>query len=182
MATRWGNYSAFDFHAASVTGVDIDPKLVGQANKLLALRASRTRPPTKDSERIVDWFPMSAVLDHGYIEPQNDALRGSTFASPHSSWPCVRFHSADWAIDQDCSGPYDVILALSTWDSYEKAIRPQKAPHFLQNFNQLQYRPETSFDELLAAEGLQLCASSLVLPRPIKVYRKRRPGHDDSTS
>ncbi|KAH3907915.1 hypothetical protein HBI56_151830 [Parastagonospora nodorum] len=209
---------AFDFHAASVTGVDIDPKLVGQANKLLALRASRTRPPTKDSERIVDWFPMSAVLDHGYIEPQNDALRGSTFASPHSSWPCVRFHSADWAIDQDCSGPYDVILALSvikwihlehldqglvtffrkcasslssggyliielqTWDSYEKAIRPQKAPHFLQNFNQLQYRPETSFDELLAAEGLQLCASSLVLPRPIKVYRKRRPGHDDSTS
>jgi 7SK snRNA methylphosphate capping enzyme len=191
------------------------------------------RPPTKDSERIVDWFPMSAVLDHGYVEPQNDALRGSTFASAHSSWPCVRFDSADWAIDQDCSGPYDVILALSvsitprlpasskniqvikwihlehldqglvtffrkcasslssggylvielqTWDSYEKAIRPQKAPHFIQNFNRLQYRPETSFDELLAAEGLQLCASSLALPRPIKVYRKQRPGHDDSTS
>lgn len=176
---------------------------------------------------------MSAVLDHGYIEPQNDTLRGSTFTSAHSSWPRARFHSVDWAIDQDCSGPYDVILALSvsitlrlpasskntqvikwihlehldqglvtffrkcasslssggyliielqTWDSYEKAIRPQKAPHFIENFRQLQYRPETSFDELLATEGLQLCASSLVLPRPIKVYRKQSPGRDDSTS
>lgn len=40
------------------------------------------------------------------------------------------------------------------------------------NLKQLQYRPETSFDELLAEEGLILCASSLALPRPIKVYRK----------
>ena len=37
---------------------------------------------------------------------------------------------------------------------------------------QLQYRPETSFDGLLAKEGLDLCASSDALPRPIKVYRK----------
>jgi 7SK snRNA methylphosphate capping enzyme len=226
---------AFDYHAASVTGVDIDPKLVGQANNLRALRASRVRPSTKDAERQVDWFPMSAVLKHGYIEPECDPSRGSMTAPGHSQWPCVSFHPADWALDQDFSGPYDVILAFSVsitrlllfwtksvqvikwihlehldhglvtffrkcasslspggyliielqnWDSYEKAVRPQKAPHFSQNLKQLQYRPETSFDGLLAEGGLNLCASSLALPRPIKLYRKASPvkaTHDGPT-
>jgi 7SK snRNA methylphosphate capping enzyme len=201
--------TAFNFNASSVTGVDIDPKLVAQANKLLALRTSRVRPPTKDAARIVDYFPQSAVLEHGFIESSGDS---------------TRFFAADWAATTELSGPYDVILALSvsnnstcplmyakrnqvikwihlehldqglktffrkcasslvpggnliielqTWESYEKAVRPNKAPHFSQNIKQLQYRPETSFDELLAEEGLCLCASSYDLPRPIKVYRK----------
>ncbi|KAH8704590.1 Bicoid-interacting protein 3-domain-containing protein [Phaeosphaeriaceae sp. PMI808] len=204
---------ALDFHAYAVTGVDIDPTLVSQANKLLALRASRTRtnPPIQGRwERTVDYFPISAVLTHGYrIEPECKSSRGST-ASANSSWPRVSFVSADWVTTSvsDLSGPYDVILALSvikwihlehldqglemffgkcaaslspggylvielqTWDSYEKAIRPNTAPHFSQAIKSLQYRPEISFDELLAQEGLTLYASSNALPRPIKVYRK----------
>ena len=81
--------------------MDIDPQLVGQANKLLALRASRT----KHVEHTVDYFPISAILSHGYrIEPET--------ASTDS---LCRFFSADWVVaaDQETSGPYDVILALS---------------------------------------------------------------------
>lgn len=214
----------FDHDAASVTGVDIDQNLVGQANKLLALRASRVRPPTQHTERSVDWFPMSAVLKYGYIEPEFHSLRSSIGPTASLQRPRVSFYAADWATDQDLTGSYDVILALSvsiketsdwlklrifqvikwihlehldqglksffakcatslapggnlvielqTWESYEKAVRPNKAPHFLANFKQLQYRPETSFDQLLADEGLTLCASSDALKRPIKIYRK----------
>ena len=43
---------AFDFGAASVTGVDIDPKLVAQAEALLALRSSRVRPATTTHEQL----------------------------------------------------------------------------------------------------------------------------------
>jgi 7SK snRNA methylphosphate capping enzyme len=94
-------------------GVDIDPKLVAQANKLLALRASRARPPTEDSAHIVDWFPMSAVLEHGYIEPDCNPSHGAMPPSANLQWPRVSFFSADWAVNQDAAGPYDVILALS---------------------------------------------------------------------
>jgi hypothetical protein len=89
---------AFNFDAASVTGVDIDPKLIGQANKLLALRSSRARPPTKGCASIVDYFPQSAVLEHGFVDSPGDS---------------TRFFAADWAGTTDFSGPYDVILALS---------------------------------------------------------------------
>lgn len=65
-----------------------------------------------------------------------------------------------------------LVVELQTWDSYEKAIRPNTAPHFGANFQLLEYRPETSFDDLLAKEGLVLCASSTALPRRINVYRK----------
>jgi 7SK snRNA methylphosphate capping enzyme len=107
------HFAAFDHRAASVTGVDIDPKLVSQAKKLLALRASRARPPTKGSGRIVDWFPMSAVLRYGYIEPEYKSSSGSIPPAAASQWPRVNFFSADWVTDQDFTGPYDVILALS---------------------------------------------------------------------
>lgn len=107
------HFTAFDHCAASVTGVDIDPKLVGQAKKLLALRASRARPPTKGSEHIVDWFPMSAVLRYGYIEPEYKSSSGSIPPAAASQYPRVTFFSADWVTNQDFTGPYDVILALS---------------------------------------------------------------------
>jgi 7SK snRNA methylphosphate capping enzyme len=198
-------FAAFNYQATSVTGVDIDPKLVGQAKTLLALRASRVRPPTSDSQR-VDWFPISAVLAHGYrIEPESKTSPTSAL----SAWPRVNFFSADWATaDRDIAESYDVILALSVikwihlehldqglvtffakcasslrpggyliielqaWDSYEKAVRPNHAPHFKQTLKELKYRPETSFDDLLASEGLHLCAWTNALPRRINVYRK----------
>ena len=203
--------TALDFYAASVTGVDIDPKLVAQAGNLLALRSSRVRPPTEHSSHIVDYYPVSAVLTHGYrVEPKHKAPTISSPASTTSDWPCVQFVSADWvaSADRAISGPYDVILALSvikwihlehldegvrtffrkcatclrsgghlvielqTWDSYEKAVRPNHSPHFSGNLKQLVYRPETSFDSLLAEQGLKLCASSTALPRRINIYRK----------
>ena len=74
-----------------------------------------------------------------------------------------------------------LVVELQTWDSYEKAVRPNKAPHFSSNFKQLRCRPETSFDALLAEEQLHLCASSHALRRPIKVYRKEVP-KDSATS
>jgi hypothetical protein len=98
---------ALNFHAASVTGVDIDPKLVAQASKLLALRSSRARPPTKECARIVDYFPQSAVLEHGFIDSPADS---------------TRFFAADWAATADFSGPFDVILALSV--SINPPLRP----------------------------------------------------------
>ncbi|KAG9189453.1 7SK snRNA methylphosphate capping enzyme [Alternaria panax] len=200
---------SFDFHAASVTGVDIDPKLIAQAEKLLALRASRASPPTTGSAPVVDYFPISAVLTHGYrIEPQNKAARTPSTAS--AAWSHVTFFSADWAVpsSQDMEPSYDVILALSVikwihlehrdtglvaffgkcssslrtggylvielqaWDSYQKAVRPNHSPHFHETLKELELRPDTSFDHLLANHGLQLCASSDALPRRINVYRK----------
>ncbi|KAI8941925.1 hypothetical protein NX059_000039 [Plenodomus lindquistii] len=202
---------AFDFAAATVTGVDIDPNLVKQAQKLLALRACRARPPTQDAQRAVDYYPISAVLTHGYrIEPASEASSKPTLTSTLANWPSVKFHSADWVTSsgQEVSGPYDVILALSvikwihlehldeglqrffakcssslkagghliielqTWDSYEKAVRPNTAPHYIQNMQSLHYRPETSFDELLADVGLNRCATSEALPRRINIYRR----------
>lgn len=65
-----------------------------------------------------------------------------------------------------------LVIELQTWDSYQKAIRPNKAPHYGQSFQALQYRPETSFTQLLATQGLSLCATSEMLPRRIDVYRK----------
>jgi len=69
------------------------------------------------------------------------------------------------------SGGY-LVIELQTWSSYEKAVRPNTAPHFGRNFKSLTYRPETSFDELLANVGLDRCVTSESLPRRINVYRK----------
>lgn len=69
------------------------------------------------SERAVDYFPMSAILKHGYrFEPQSKATGGHSASTPAlAKWPRVRFVSEDWAISANpaTSGPYHVILALS---------------------------------------------------------------------
>jgi 7SK snRNA methylphosphate capping enzyme len=202
---------AFDFRAASVTGVDIDPQLVKQAENLLALRSSRVRPPTQNSEHVVDYFPISAALMHGYrFEPRSKAMHSPEPTSNPPQWPCVSFVPEDWVVSTNpaTTEPYHVILALSVikwihlehldeglvrffrkcasslasggyfvvelqpWKSYEKAIRPNTAPHFKDNFQKLKYRPETSFTELLQEQGLNICATSEALPRQITVYRK----------
>jgi 7SK snRNA methylphosphate capping enzyme len=203
---------AFDFGAASVTGVDIDHHLVSQAEGFLAIRSSRVRPASNHSERAVDYFPLSAVLTHGSRFNPRSKTSGGTPASALSlsQWPRVSFVSGDWAVSTNpaTSGPYHVILALSVikwihlehldeglvtffhkcassltsggylvielqpWKSYERAIRPNKAPHFTESFNKLKYRPETSFTELLKEQGLNLYTTSDALPRRISVYRK----------
>lgn len=101
-----------------MTGVDIDPKLVSQAEKLLALRSSRVRPDAADNTpRVVDYFPISAVLDCGYrFEPEhiaNHAPQPTRLTA--SRWPRVSFVSGDWVVSANpaTSGPYDAILALS---------------------------------------------------------------------
>lgn len=66
-----------------------------------------------------------------------------------------------------------LVVELQTWESYEKAVRPNHSPHFSENLKRLVYRPETSFETLLAECDLKLCASSNELPRPINIYRKQ---------
>lgn len=198
----------FDFNAASVTGVDIDPVLVKQAEHLLAIRSSRRRPGTNGEDMEVDYFPMSAVLKHGYrFETHGEKpLAEQTSASDP---PRVQFVAADWVLSDDVAvcGPFDVILALSVikwihlehldeglltffrkcatalasggylvielqpWESYEKAVRNNHAPHFREALKQLKYRPE-AFTDLLREQGLELRTSSEALVRQIYVYRK----------
>jgi 7SK snRNA methylphosphate capping enzyme len=206
---------ALNFNVASVTGVDIDPELVRKAEETFVLRASRVRPATADSDRVVDYYPISAILKHGF-RPRDSVEKASLAACPPPATlapesPRVNFVSADWVGSQNpaTSGPYDVILALSVvkwihlehldeglvsffrkcylslvdggylvletqpWQSYEKAVRPHKAPHFKENLERLEYRPETCFDKLLQEQGLILCETSDALPRRISVYHKQ---------
>jgi 7SK snRNA methylphosphate capping enzyme len=65
-----------------------------------------------------------------------------------------------------------LVVQLQTWKSYEKAVRPNAAPHFADNLAKLKYRPETSFAKLLQDEGLNLHATSTLLSRRIDIYRK----------
>ncbi|KAF2678106.1 hypothetical protein K458DRAFT_423289 [Lentithecium fluviatile CBS 122367] len=195
------SWVSLDFGAREVVGVDIDPNLVTKAQSLLALRSSRRRPPTEDAERLVDYFPLSAVLRYGHIPAP---------APSPSSWPRVNFIAADWVLSNNpaVAGPYDFILALNvikwihlehldagvatffrrcnaslasggylvielqTWDSYEKAVRSNAAPHFAENLARLKYQPEISFPKLLQDEGFNLCATSTQLRRQINIYRK----------
>ncbi|KAF2793912.1 S-adenosyl-L-methionine-dependent methyltransferase [Melanomma pulvis-pyrius CBS 109.77] len=64
-----------------------------------------------------------------------------------------------------------LVVELQTWDSYQRAVRPNKAPHFGESVKKLTHRPET-FSQLLQEHGLHLCATSTALPRRISVYRK----------
>lgn len=195
--------------------MDIDPELVRKAEETFGLRASRVRPATTDSDRAVDYYPISAILKHGY-RPRVSMEKASLTVCPPTvnlvpESPRVSFVSADWVSSQNpaTSGPYDVILALSVikwihlehldeglvsffrkcalslvdggylilesqpWTSYEKAVRPGKAPHFKENLKRLKYRPETCFDKLLQEQGLILCETSDALPRRISVYCKQ---------
>ncbi|KAF2203521.1 Bin3-domain-containing protein [Delitschia confertaspora ATCC 74209] len=110
---------AIDFEADSVTGVDIDPDLIKVAEIQFKQRASRVRPATEDSPRIVDYYPISVIQEHGYRD--RSSLENSSLApnpqilSVASHSPRVRFISADWlkSSGPDTSGPYYVILAMS---------------------------------------------------------------------
>ncbi|KAF2107110.1 Bicoid-interacting protein 3-domain-containing protein [Lophiotrema nucula] len=109
---------AFDFRAASVTGVDIDIERIKQAQNLLQLRSSRVRPTTEDFTHEVDYFPISAVLEHGYRFEELKLAGGNRqreeMAAPASSMVTrVKFVSEDWTAIPAASDSFDVILALS---------------------------------------------------------------------
>jgi 7SK snRNA methylphosphate capping enzyme len=110
---------ALNFDAASVTGVDIDENLIKQARSHLSFRSSRVRPATHETARATDYFPISAVLQHGH-RSQRLVSRGaiaqtSNSAISPSQWPEVTFVCEDWAVSNNpaTSGPFHVLLALS---------------------------------------------------------------------
>ncbi|KAF2448936.1 Bin3-domain-containing protein [Karstenula rhodostoma CBS 690.94] len=192
---------AFDYEASDVVGVDIDPNLVHKAEHLYSLKASRVRPPAHSSAPTIDYYPMSAVLRHGRIPasvsaaPHWPSVRfvaadwvlstDPALAGPyhvilvlsvikwihleHLDEGLVRFFRK--CSTSLASGGY-LILEPQNWDSYQKAVRPNAAPHFAKNLERLKYRPETSFTKLLRDEGLNLCATSDQLRRPITIYCK----------
>lgn len=182
-------------------GVDIDPDLVIKAQHLLALRSSRMRPSSAAGEPIVDYFPMSAVLRNPHIPasaPSPSSCPRVNFiaadwvvstdpaiAGPYDfilalnviKWIHLEHLDAGVAtFFQRCNaslatGGY-LVIELQTWDSYQKAVLPNAAPHFAANLAKLKYRPETSFPELLRDQGFNLCATSAQLRRQINIYRK----------
>ncbi|KAK7189658.1 hypothetical protein DPSP01_012900 [Paraphaeosphaeria sporulosa] len=192
---------AFDFEASDVVGVDIDPNLVRKAEDLYSLKASRVRPSGDPSGPTIDYYPMSAVLRHGrmpasvspashwpsvrfvaadWVVSTNPVLAGpydiilvlsvmKWIHLEHLDEGLVRFfHKCSTSL---ASGGY-LILEPQDWDSYQKAVRPNAAPHFAKNLERLKYRPETSFTELLRDEGLNMCVTSDQLRRPITIYCK----------
>ena len=110
---------ALNFDAASVTGVDIDENLIKQARSHLSFRSSRVRPATHETARATDYFPISAVLQHGHRSQHlvsRDAIaQTSNSAISPSQWPEVTFVCEDWAVSNNpaTSGPFHVLLALS---------------------------------------------------------------------
>lgn len=110
---------ALNFDAASVTGVDIDENLIKQARSHLSFRSSRVRPATHETARATDYFPISAVLQHGHRSQHlvsRDAIaQTSDSAISPFQWPEVTFVCEDWAVSNNpaTSGPFHVLLALS---------------------------------------------------------------------
>ena len=104
---------ALNFDAASVTGVDIDENLIKRARSHLSFRSSRVRPATHETARATDYFPISAVLQHGHRS--QDLVSRDTIAQTSSQWPEVEFVCEDWAVSNNpaTSGPFHVLLALS---------------------------------------------------------------------
>ncbi|KAF9737200.1 hypothetical protein PMIN02_012758 [Paraphaeosphaeria minitans] len=192
---------AFDLEATDVVGVDIDPNLVRKAEHLYSLKASRLRPSRPPSAPTIDYYPMSAVLHHGHMPAGVSAAShwpsvsfvaadyvvstDPLLAGPYhvilvlSVIKWIHLEHLDEGLVsffRKCSsslaaGGY-LVLEPQDWLSYQKAVRPNAAPHFAKNLERLKYRPESSFTDLLRDEGLTLCATSDQLRRPIAIYCK----------
>ncbi|CAI6337304.1 unnamed protein product [Periconia digitata] len=155
-----------------------------------------------DCESRIDYFPMSAVLRYGHNPsppaPSLSAWACPTFIAadwlistePVLAGPydiILALNVIKWihlehlddglvAFFRKCQASLApggcLVIQLQTWESYEKAVRPNAAPHFAGNLKKLQYRPDTSFAKLLQDEGLSLFTSSSQLRRHINIYRK----------
>jgi 7SK snRNA methylphosphate capping enzyme len=174
---------------------------VTKAHQLLALRGSRLRPPTETEKPVVDYFPMSVVLSNprvpasapsrsswprvNFISADWVASTDPAIAGPYDfilalnviKWIHLEHLDAGVATffrkckDSLATGGY-LVIELQPWESYQRAVRSDAAPHFAANLAKLKYRPETSFAELLQDHGFNLCATSNDLPRQINIYRK----------
>lgn len=149
----------------------------------------------------VDYYPMSPVLTHGRLPPAAEHARNwpavqfiaadwlvstdPALAAPYhvilvlSVIKWIHLQHLDEGLvsffrkcNTSLAPAGYLVLEAQSWDSYQKAVRPNAAPHLAQNLKTLKSRPETSFTELLQNEGLNLCAASDELPRPITIYRK----------
>lgn len=60
---------------------------------------------------------------------------------------------------------------MQKYDSYEKAVRNNKAPHLKPNLESIRIKPE-DFDAVLDKKGLRLVETYRALPREIKIYQK----------
>jgi 7SK snRNA methylphosphate capping enzyme len=187
--------AGLNFHAARVTGVDIDDHLIQQARSHLSFRCSRLWSTLDRPVPDLEYFPISAVDAYGH-RPAPPARN-------------VRFVAEDWVGSRNVltSGPFEVIVALSVtkwihlehlddgiraffkkcadclsegghlimeaqpWASYEKAVRPSKSPHFAPHLRQLRVKPE-HFRAILESHDLVHVLTSNQLPRPISVYCK----------
>ncbi|KAI9799055.1 MAG: hypothetical protein M1833_004249 [Piccolia ochrophora] len=198
------------FQGASLTAADIDEDLIRQAWGHLSFQWSRSKPASPLTLQTANYFPVSAVLDHGHRpQPSN---RGNLDTARSMSFPDnVYFTCEDWIVSSrdPADDPYDIILALSVlkwihlhhldggvrkffrkagaclrsgglliieiqpWTSYEKAIKPKKAPALASNFEKLKLRPD-DFDGLLEAEGFNRVATIDDLPRSVWLYEKIR--------
>ncbi|KAI9778054.1 MAG: hypothetical protein M1816_004282 [Peltula sp. TS41687] len=72
-----------------------------------------------------------------------------------------------------------LVLEIQPWQSYEKAIKPNKSPHLAENLALLEIRPEEHFDSLLEELGLAMVATSDALPRRISIYQKVKDLHEE---
>lgn len=181
-----------------MTAVDVDDVLIDQAKERLIFRQSRVLTTHGRGAKEIDYFPISAVIEHGTTPSEDTGILGS-----------VNFVCEDWAISENPAtlGPCDVIIAFSVlkWihlehldeglrrcfqkfasclhpggylfleiqpkQSYEKAVSANKAPHYASNLTQLTMWPK-AFDSVLAEYGLMHVVSSDELPRRISIYRK----------
>ncbi|KAF8466652.1 Bicoid-interacting protein 3-domain-containing protein [Kalaharituber pfeilii] len=64
-----------------------------------------------------------------------------------------------------------LVIELQPWESYQKAVRKDKAPNLKSNLLNLRVKPE-EFDDILCRLGLCLVNSYTGLPREIRFYRK----------
>jgi 7SK snRNA methylphosphate capping enzyme len=140
----------------------------------------RTKPDSTPSRRPPSKWPQVNFISEDWVLSANPATSGPydvILALSVIKW--IHLEHLDKGLVsffRKCSsslapGGY-FIIELQTWESYEKAVRPGKAPHFKDTLKTLKYRPETSFDDLLKKYGLNLCATCTALPRQMSVYRK----------
>lgn len=102
--------AALDFKASSVTAVDVDDVLIEQAKERLTFRLSRVLPAHGPGAVEIDYFPVSAVIEHGTLRSLSTGLSTKMKALGRVDFVCE-----DWVLSENTAtlGPFDVILAFS---------------------------------------------------------------------
>lgn len=104
--------------------MDVDADLIRSATSHLSFCHSRTRADYSVlDETTIDYFPISAILDHGHRAPPSSADSGRDQDHPTGgdaadaaalAFPAnVHFTCEDWVLTPPAASRFDVILALS---------------------------------------------------------------------